>query len=356
MEARRSTIASPQTGDKCKMEPQVPKYDVAISFLSGDMSIAKALADNLKAGLRVFFYPRNQEELSGTDGLVTMRLAFMDESRVTVVLYREKWGQTPWTRLEESAIKDGCLQFGWNRLFFMSLDDSAALPIWLPQTHIAFSYKNFPIEQAAGAIKARVQEAGGAISPITALDRARLIQAEAQRIAKRQQLFKSQQWISENVQPTIDRLFSEIARLSNQISKETGMPVRLGSNPDVCALTDGRVSVAVRWNADYLNVMGDLSISQYYNVVILPGEHKQYLIGRPPTEQERQVLLPDLSADENICWVCQNEPHERFSTESAADKIIQIFLDLSEKAVRGDIDITPEFHRQLQNGWQEKDW
>ena len=60
-------------------------------------------------GMKVFFYPRNQEELAGTDGLESMRKPFFD-SRVMVVLYREKWGKTPWTRVEETAIKEACFK------------------------------------------------------------------------------------------------------------------------------------------------------------------------------------------------------------------------------------------------------
>jgi hypothetical protein len=111
----------------------VPKYDVAISFLSRDEPIAATLYDALSAGLKVFFYSRNQEELAGTDGLESMRRPFMDDSRVSVVLYREQWGKTPWTRVEETAIKDGCFEHGWDRLFFTSLDAAAKLPVWLPK-------------------------------------------------------------------------------------------------------------------------------------------------------------------------------------------------------------------------------
>jgi hypothetical protein len=30
---------------------------------------------------------------------------FGEESRVVAILYREQWGQTKWTRIEETAIK-----------------------------------------------------------------------------------------------------------------------------------------------------------------------------------------------------------------------------------------------------------
>ena len=53
-----------------------PKYDVAISFLFEDQNLAAAIYDKLSEGLKVFFYPRNQEELAGTDGLESMRKPF----------------------------------------------------------------------------------------------------------------------------------------------------------------------------------------------------------------------------------------------------------------------------------------
>ena len=79
-----------------------PQYDVAISFLSEDQTTAAAIYSKLSGGLKIFCYPRNQEELAGTDGLESMREPFFD-SRVMVVLYREKWGKTPWTRVENGG-------------------------------------------------------------------------------------------------------------------------------------------------------------------------------------------------------------------------------------------------------------
>ena len=81
-----------------------PKYDVAISLLSRDEPVGAALHDRLSEGLEVFFYPRKQEDLAGTDGEESMRKPFLDDSRVVVVLYREGWGKTPWTGVEQTAI------------------------------------------------------------------------------------------------------------------------------------------------------------------------------------------------------------------------------------------------------------
>ena len=43
-----------------------PTYDVAISFLVRDESIAAEMNRLLSQGLKVFFFPHKQEELAGT--------------------------------------------------------------------------------------------------------------------------------------------------------------------------------------------------------------------------------------------------------------------------------------------------
>ncbi len=110
-----------------------PRFDVAISFLSADEPIAAALHNALSNELEVFFYPRSQEVLAGMDGLEAMRAPFfLEQFRVVVVLYREPWGETPWTGAEALAIKDRCLKDRFQSLFFLTLDKTSALPAWLP--------------------------------------------------------------------------------------------------------------------------------------------------------------------------------------------------------------------------------
>lgn len=82
-------MAKPAT----KPEPAAEQvFDVAISFLVADEKIASTIKSKL-AGLNVFFYPHNQEELIGTNGLESMRAPFLS-ARVNVVLCRERYGTT----------------------------------------------------------------------------------------------------------------------------------------------------------------------------------------------------------------------------------------------------------------------
>jgi len=264
-----------------------PKYDVAISFLSQDEKTARAINDKLAEGLRVFFYPGKQDELAGTDGLESMRKPFFDDSRVTVVLYREPWGKTPWTRVEETAIKEGCLAHGWQRLFFIVLNRESAIPIWLPQNHIRFNYADFGLDQAVGAIKARVQENGGQQMSLTPTRRAEMFKAE--------ELYrhdKGRMNSPEGIQRILDSvsdLFCEIERQCEAVKGEGMIQMRCGiefierNRVQWCGITDDRVGLTVSWNQFYTNSLAHsgLVVREFGIGIIIPGETGRIYLQEP---------------------------------------------------------------------------
>lgn len=58
-----------------------PTYDVAISFLSRDTTLAGEIEAKLSEAVKVFYFPRVQELLAGTDGLESMRVPFVSGAR-----------------------------------------------------------------------------------------------------------------------------------------------------------------------------------------------------------------------------------------------------------------------------------
>src|SRR3977135_1846030 len=99
-------------------------YDVAVSFLSADEALAVKLDQDLSETLSVFVYSKRQEELAGTDGLESFRQTFLSQSRLIVVLYRDGWGKTRWTSVEELAIKERVFNGHWKSLLFVMLDET----------------------------------------------------------------------------------------------------------------------------------------------------------------------------------------------------------------------------------------
>src|ERR1039458_4546278 len=90
------------------------EYDVAFSFLAQDELLATNLNDLLQDRLNTFLYSKRQGELAGTDGEQTFNSVFGEKARVVVVLYRAGWGETPWTRIEETAIRNRAFEHGYD--------------------------------------------------------------------------------------------------------------------------------------------------------------------------------------------------------------------------------------------------
>ena len=148
------------------------KYDVAFSFLSHDEALATELNDMLQDRLRTFLYSKKQGELAGTDGEKTFNAVFGHETRMVVVLYRSERGQTPWTRIEETAIRNRAFEEGYDFLKFIPLDEPPTVPKWLPRTQLWIGLKRWGVTGGASAIEARVEELGGEPHEETVTERA----------------------------------------------------------------------------------------------------------------------------------------------------------------------------------------
>src|ERR1017187_8158044 len=143
------------------MDERKYEYDVAFSFLAQDEPIAVQLNDLLQSRLRTFVYSGRQDEVAGTDGEKTFNAVFGEQSRLVVVLYRNGWGQTPWTRIEETAIRNRAFDQGYDFVKFVPLDENLSVPKWLPRTQLWLGLKRWGAAGAVSVIEARVQELGG---------------------------------------------------------------------------------------------------------------------------------------------------------------------------------------------------
>ena len=90
------------------------KYEVAFSFHSKDEALAQQLSDLLSDRVSTFIYSEQQQVLAGRDGEVVFNAVFGSEARVVVVLHREEWGRTPFTRIEQTAIRNRAYNEGYD--------------------------------------------------------------------------------------------------------------------------------------------------------------------------------------------------------------------------------------------------
>lgn len=315
-----------------------PRFDVAISFLYQDLNLAKSLYDELSKGLEVFFFPRNQEDLAGTDGLESMREPFRNESRLNVILYRPRWGKTPWTAVEETAIKESCLDTGYKSLFFFAIEPTHDLPKWLPDTHVRFNYADFSLEQAVGAIKARAQERGGHFKPLTPTRKAELLQAEEQFRQDRAYLLSSEKAIFQEV----EALFAVVVKECDEVNAEghfaieNRVHVRYRDVDQSCTIGQDHVSMTVIWHQPYAGSLQHalLVIREFDQQLILPPNHIHF---RRPEILKEMRYLPEISRARQYGWRLERGSEAFIAGKDLANQVVMQLLDLIERDRTGKI-------------------
>jgi len=78
-----------------------------------------------------------------------------------IVFFKEGWGKTSWTRIEETAIRNRAFEQGYEFLVVIPMNKSPKTPRWLPKTSIWIGLDRWGLEGAASVIEAKVQEFGG---------------------------------------------------------------------------------------------------------------------------------------------------------------------------------------------------
>lgn len=314
------------------------KYDVALSFLAKDISLAKALCDRLSESLNVFFFPRNQEELAGTDGSESMRKPFLLESRLNVVLFRESWGHTPFTSVEEAAIRDSCLKCSFHNVFFLMVEPKDPKPVWLPDTPVRFNLGEFSLEQAVGAIKLRVQERSGHFEPLTPLKKADQLKAE-----QKYQWAKSDMGSQEGIKRIINEVNSLISEIEHQIpevSNQSEVDIECEMNREVCVLRNQRVSMIVRWHQRYANSLEDsgVSVEEYNGPLLFNRERGQFIQFDRPDQIKKLEYVPDISRALDYGWRhAVSEPQDFIPTKELANQCLIQFLDLIRRDIMGKV-------------------
>lgn len=313
-----------------------PKYDVAISFLATDENIAAELNRQLSETMNVFFFPKRQEELAGTDGMESMRKPFYEDSRLMVVLFRDRWGKTRWTAIEELAIKDACFNGDWNRLFFVALDKTSGLPGWLPPHYVRYNWEDFGPEQIVGVIKARVFENGGKPSQMTAMKQAKLFRQEEEYRAARNSI---------ELQPGIPAIQGEAKALLEAVKAKCD-EIKHAGHVDLdceldekqlprvvgCIVTNRQVSLTAWWHQPYINTIRDgaaLHVREFNGPLLLPSEAGRTYSVQAELRKDT-VYKPDLFRTRELGWSLKNSD-DIIPTSKMADDIVLRFIRLVER-------------------------
>jgi hypothetical protein len=251
------------------------RYDVAFSFLARDLAVAEDLAERL-TGLEPFVYSRKKEETLGRDGMDLFGRVFGSEARLTVILFRAGWGETPWTAYEEAHIKDRALASHMKSFMVVQLDKSE-VPTWVPDSHLLTNIESETPDEIATIIAFRARQEGAVIRRATVAEY--VVQAKEKATAElaRQQRQESYQGMEE-VCKEVKLLFAEIGRLVAEVkAADPEIDADFGANMGECAISSGRFSTSVAWLQRFGNNLHDarLRVNDWESRVRVPNGPKE---------------------------------------------------------------------------------
>lgn len=152
------------------------EFEVAFSFCKEDETLAIELNNLLTDRYNTYIYLEKQNELAGKDGEMEFKNVFKNRSRVVVILYRNKWGNTPWTRMEQEAIRDRAFENGYDFTLFILTEKNMQMPEWLPKQRIWYDLERYGTKAAANVIDLKIKENFGTLRIENAEEKAKRLQ------------------------------------------------------------------------------------------------------------------------------------------------------------------------------------
>jgi len=306
------------------------KYDVAFSFLAEDEALATHLNDLLQDRLKTFLYSKQQGEIAGTDGEKTFNLVFGEQSRLVVVLYRAAWGKTPWTRIEETAIRNRAFEHGYDFVKFIPLDDVPGIPKWLPRTQLWIGLKRWGIVGAAGAIEARVQELGGEPREETVAERAARLERALLFEGTRKQFLNSDKGVGaangefERLRVLLGQQVTSANHAARSISLMLKTAPRL-----ILVLGLRHLVLSVHWDYQYANTLdgSQLEVTLWNGHPPFPG----IMLFENPKKLQTADFAFDLAPNEEPCWVAKDAEHRAYTTDELACYIVKHYMDCAAR-------------------------
>lgn len=302
-------------------------YDGAISYLARDEAIASQIRDALLP-LNFFIYPKAQEEVAGAEGVAAFRHIFRDRSRISMVLFRPEWGQTKWTRVEETAIRDHCLDAGWDHLIFVRLTRDGEKPKWVPDSYIYLDFTTFGLSDLVGLTKSRFLKLGIELRVPTAADRAKAI-AEQERFNLETLALKGAS--PKPFHETASTLFAALDASFAEIERATDWKIGRGPGPNSSYVARlDPVSFVLLPSDLYTNTceQAHYIFRMFRGAILTHAEQGKFTVWeRPQVRGERKIIFTRM-AQHGWCW---EDKGKVLTTEALASTLLDELMAARER-------------------------
>ena len=298
------------------------KYEAVFSFVQKDEQLALQIADRIRDRLSVFVYSEHQEVFVGTDGVDQHTRIYEDEARVVVVLHREEWGQTNWTRVEETAIRNRGFKEGYDFLVFVPLDNSNK-PKWLPKTRIWVGLQRYGIDGVANAIETTVQTEGGAVSSESVVDYALRLERRANFKDKRERWRGSEEGVAA-AEEEVKVLYGKLKELALEVTKNSErFQMRYHADDRICSIVCRDCNLIVRWVLRARNNLHGAELRVNLIRQVLDQFFRSY-----SSEQMTSVTYEaDIDFNENIVWKEAEGSNHSFTSTQLAEMYYRSLIE-----------------------------
>jgi len=247
-----------------------------------------------------------------------------------VVLYRNNWGTTPWTRIEETAIRNRAFDEGYSFVIFVPLDTPPAVPKWLPKTQLWIGLARWGINGAASVIEARFQELGGEFHEESVTERAVRLEREANFSERRRRYInlgegiKSAEDAYDQVLKTIETQIPTLKSAASSLQIETKRAQR-----QLIVLSDP-ISLSVGWRRRLVNSLDEAAL--HANVWEGHPPFPGIMFFYEPRRLSERVYLPDVFITGEAAWSIRERGETRLlAPDQAAESILKWWLDHATK-------------------------
>jgi hypothetical protein len=312
------------------MSNQDFEYEVAFSFCKEDESLAAELDGLLRERLKTFLYSKKQEDLAGKDGEQIFNEIFGEKARIVVILYREACGSTPWTRFEQTAIRNRAFDDGYDFCIFIPTMPGILLPKWVPKNRLWVGLERWGVKAAAAVIEARVQEKGGALHVESTVERAQRIKREMDSETERRKFLDSISGV-QAAKAEVLQLFDALGRDAASIEEKTGwaIEVRRDKEQRWIELYGGSGCVAVDWKPRRGNTLDKAFLEVGVWDVAPPRLSRRYFGGEEPPNRLSERYTFDRTYQGSFGW--RGEADEFISSDQLADYVFRLLMDFSHQ-------------------------
>jgi hypothetical protein len=286
------------------------KYDVAFSFLKEDESLAYQINDLIQDRVSTFIYSEHQKDIVGKNGYDEYTKVFLNESRIVVILYREAWGTTPFTRIEENALKQRSTEESLDFTVIISLDKNK--PQWVSKFQIWYDFDRYGIKPAAAIIEKKVSEYGGLVHEETIEDQIARHKREIQRQKDWDSYFLSAQALTD-ASHEIEKLL-EIAEQNMATIEDRDVGIYFGKNKkqgEYYTSFAQHFGLTFRWRQQYV----DSLVGSYLEVFFADEDYYDRNPNRNGERIKHEDYIFYLNEANNKGWVRKKDKSDFKTTE-----------------------------------------